>query len=156
MVLRALSRARSSPSDPEKDSRLHVNLKPNLRTSGLFVNTHLAHGRPSGGLIRKSLFNPSTKPGSVKALATLTTHLFVIFRPGFPASQRWTRPRMRLSVKKAHEVRQSHQIPQEIRGKPRSPASTQCGRRCRSAKEKARNSPKTVASLCPSWSISSP
>jgi hypothetical protein len=35
--------------------------------------------------------------------------------PGFPATQRWTRPRVRLSLSKPHEGRQRHQIPQEIR-----------------------------------------
>src|ERR1700722_11532261 len=36
--------------------------------------------------------------------------------PGFPATQHWRRPRVRPSVRRAHEVRQRHQLPQEIRG----------------------------------------
>jgi hypothetical protein len=36
--------------------------------------------------------------------------------PGFPVTLHQTEPRVRLSSKKAHELHQRHQLPQEIRG----------------------------------------
>jgi hypothetical protein len=37
-------------------------------------------------------------------------------KPGFPGTLSWKRPRVRLSVRKPHEVHQRHQYQQEIRG----------------------------------------
>jgi hypothetical protein len=63
---------------------------------------------PTRSQVSKKEKPPNPKNPQRSRITTLITHFLATSRTTNPASMHWRKPRVRLSVKKAHEVHRSH------------------------------------------------